>query len=124
MDRHQILRSLLELDRPLDTVLEELAGVAWDGEEELVALQTAHVVEVLNRFKSGRFGAEDVEKWANAIEGRDDIGFEEEVAALLKQAHFDLANPVLQDGLTTEVAERWIERLHAGRRDHRTSGGA
>src|SRR5688572_27360607 len=96
MDRMRVLRSLLELDRPIDIVLGDLAAVAWDSEEELVILRPAHVIEILNRFRSGRVGAQDVERWANANEGRDDIGFEDDSRALLKEAIFCLANPDLQ----------------------------
>jgi hypothetical protein len=113
----------LELDRPLDTVLVELAGVAWDSEEELVTLQPAHVIEVLSRFQSARLSAEDVERWANAIEGRDDIGCEDESRALLKETMFDLANPDLQGALTTEVAARWVERLRAVRTESTPGAG-
>jgi hypothetical protein len=124
VDRRRILRSLLELDRPLDAVLGDLAGVAWDSEEELVILQPGHVIDMLNRFKSGRYGTEDVERWANAIEGRDDIGLKDESRALLKEAIFDLANPDLQGALTIEVAERWVERLSAVRGEDGTPGTA
>ena len=128
MDRRRILYSLVALDRPLDTVLVELAEVPWDSGEDHVTLQPDHVIEMLSRFQSGRLGAEDVEKWANAIEGRDDIGFADESGALLKATIFDLANPELQGTLTNEAATQLVERLRAGRSErppgagHRSSG--
>ncbi len=124
MVRRRILQSLVEMDRSLDSVLGELAGVAWDSEEELVTLQPAHVIEILIRFQSARLGAEDVERWANAIEGRDDIGFADESRALLKETIFDLANPDLQGALTTEAAARLVERLRAVRSEGTPGGGA
>lgn len=113
LDRQQILRSLLKLDRPLEVVLRDLASVTWDSEEELVTLRPADPVQILSRFKSGGLDAEDVENWANAIEGRDDIGILDDDQGTLKEAIFHLANPDLHGPLTAETAERWIKRLTA-----------
>lgn len=114
-DRAQILRSALELDRPLANVLSELAQLPWDSELAPVTLEPAHVIGILNRFKSGSLNAQDVETWANAIEGRDDIAFPPESSVALKEAIFELANPDLQGALTAETADRWIARLNSGR---------
>lgn len=115
LNRQQILGSLLKLDRPLVVVLRDLAGVAWDSEEELVTLRPAHLIEILSRFKSGGLDAEDVENWANAIEGRDDIEFGDDDHGTLKEVLFNLANPELEGPLTAETAEGWVERLNAVR---------
>ena len=110
-DRQRILRSLLEADQPLERVLRDLAEVPWDGDEELVTLRPAQVIETLNRFRTHRLDANEVETWANAIEGREDIGLDEGSQELLKEAIFELANPELQGALTDKTAQRWIERL-------------
>ncbi len=111
VERHRTLRSLLELDRPLESVLHDLAGFRWDSEAEGVTLLPKHLIEILNRFKDGLLNAEEAEKWADAIEGREDVAFDQNSRTLLKEAIFDLANPVLQGVLTTEIADEWIERL-------------
>lgn len=110
-DRAQILRSALELDRPLENVLSELAQLPWDSELAPVTLEPAHVIGILHRFKSGSLNAQDVETWANAIEGREDIAFHPESRAALKEAIFELANPDLQGALTAETVDRWIAYL-------------
>jgi len=101
------------LDQPLEIVLHGLASVAWDSEVELMILRPTHVVEALKRFKSGALDADAIERWASAIEGRDDIGLDHGNSVLLKAVIFDLANPTLQGKLSDEVADRWIERLNA-----------
>lgn len=111
----RILLSLLELDRPLEAVLRDVAGLAWDSEQEVVRLRAQHVVAVLHRYRSGGLTAAEVEGWANAIECREDFGVDPEGGALLETAIFDLANPTLQGALTSEAAERWIERLSTAR---------
>jgi hypothetical protein len=110
-DQRRALRSLLELDQPLDAVLRRLATFGWDSDEELVTLRPAHVIHVLKTFQDGEYVAGDVERWANAVEGRDDIGLDDEAAPLLKEAIFDLANPSLQGAITPEAASTWIARL-------------
>lgn len=70
-----------------------------------------HVIAVLKRFQAGVLSPEAVEAWANAVEGREDIGLEPESSELLEEAIFDLANPVLQGALTGDTVERWIQRL-------------
>jgi hypothetical protein len=88
--------------------------LAWDSERELVTIRPAHVLKVLSRFRSGALSAEQVEKWANAIEGREDIDLEAQNRELLREAIFALANPDLQGDITTDVADRWIERIRGG----------
>lgn len=111
IDRHLLLCSLLGMTRPIDGLLHDIADIGWDSEHELVILRRDHVIDILSRFKLGALDAEAVERWANAIEGREDVGLDPGSRELLEAAIFDLANPVLQGPLTPELAERWIERL-------------
>ncbi|WP_050726935.1 hypothetical protein [Vulgatibacter incomptus] len=110
-ERQRVLRSLLELDGPLGEVLYVLAALPWDCDEEVVTLLPRHVVRTLERFSIGSLSAGEVERWADSIEGRDDIGLDAECRDTLKEVVFFLANPVLEGVLTNEGARRWIERL-------------
>ena len=80
------------------------------------------MIEILRRFKSGGLDAEDVENWANAIEGRDDIGFGDDNYGILKEVIFSLANPGLKGALTAKIADCWIERLDAPQPDQTVAG--
>jgi hypothetical protein len=73
-------------------------------------LTPEHIIAVLQRFMAGEFNARDVEHWADAIEGRDDIAMSD----LLKDVLFDIANPVLQGQLDDARAEAQIARLRRG----------
>ena len=110
-DRRRALRSLLALEQPLDGFITGLAAFGWDCDEELVTLRKAHVVLALQRFQQGEVVAGDLERWADAVEGRDDIGLDDTAVSILKDVIFALANPSLQGGLTVELAGRWISRL-------------
>jgi hypothetical protein len=74
--RQQLLLELLAQDRPTATILKELADFPWDSERALVKLKRGHVIKVMEGFIAGRLSPADVECWANAVEGREDIGFE------------------------------------------------
>lgn len=110
-ERHSLLLQLIHgEDRPRD-LAERLRAFGWDSDEELVVLTRADAIGVLRRFQAGGFSAEDVEQWADAIEGRDDIGFEPHAQSLLGELLFELANPALTEPLTPELAAAWIDRL-------------
>jgi len=102
--RETVLNSLLALERPLNQVLMELRAIPWDSHDEIVVITRAHVSVVLRRFIAGELRESEVEDWANAIEGRDDIGFTELHAAVLKRVLHELANPALEGALTNRRA--------------------
>jgi hypothetical protein len=110
MKRIDALQALVRFDKPLGEVFETLSQYPWDG-EELVVLSCAHVASVLNRFMNGTISAADVENWADAIEGRDDIGFDAESRDLLKDAIWELANPILTNELSRDSAKVLINRM-------------
>ncbi len=63
----------------------------------------------LNR--PGRDRLPEMETWADAIEGREDIGFEPGHEETLSQFVFETANPCLAEDLTDRSALSWIERF-------------
>jgi len=106
--RTDVLRELVRLARPLEGVRAELGQHPWDSPAPLVILEAEDIIRILDRFLSHELSMERVEDWANAVEMRDDIEYGND---LVKEAIFDLANPVLQGALTIEMAKRWKERL-------------
>jgi hypothetical protein len=76
-DRRQTLQSLLRLDRPLNEVCAELARYPWDCPEYLVTLARDDIRAVLARFGRGELSANQIFEWADTIETREDIGYEE-----------------------------------------------
>ena len=105
--RESLVRSLLALDRPLDEVVQRLGQYPWDSAEKLEIFRAAHAESVLKRFADGKLLASEVEAWANAIEGREDVGYEPSAEATLRRLIFELANPLLTHALTKETAVDW-----------------
>lgn len=77
-ERRSILRAVLAFDLPVEELQSLLAPLDWDCPEPLVTLTYAHIRSVLTRYKAGSLGAKDVEAWADLVEVRDDIDFEDE----------------------------------------------
>jgi hypothetical protein len=109
--RAELLWELLSFKRPAGEIVRDLAPFGWDSDEELVVLTPGHLGAVLERFVAGTLTADDTSSWAEAIEGRDDIGLQKGFEPLLKQLLFELANPDITEELTLRRAETLIRDL-------------
>jgi len=123
MTRKQLLEALLVSETPTDSLLSALAEFGWDCEEELVLLRCDHVAAMLRRFLSGEISGRNVSDWADAVEGRDDIGFDEGDEEILTDVIYELANPELTRALSSETAAEWTCRLES-RRERVTEAGS
>lgn len=112
LTRADAVQALVLFDRPLGDIHAALSQYPWDSEVELVLLSSTHIVNVLERFMTDVLSAADVEGWASTIEGRDDIGFENKSRELLKEAIWELANPILTSALTHHTAQSLLNRLN------------
>jgi len=91
--------------------LVRLNSFGWDSDLELVTLTKTHACAVLRCHVRGALPADDLVRWADQIEGRDDIGLEGEYENALKDLIFELANPTIHDDPTSAAAQRWLEAL-------------
>jgi hypothetical protein len=104
--RQEILRDLIELARPVPTLRRELAVFPWDS-AELVRLDRAQLTATLRRYLSGKISSQSVSEWAEALEGRDDVGYDQQVADVLAE----LASPEINGTLTGDRARELIALL-------------
>jgi len=109
--RTKLLTSLVALNGCLKETCSELSRLGWDSSHDLVLLTKNHALSALRRFLDGSLSASEVEEWANAIEGREDIGFEGQNEDMLQELIYELANPILTRPLTSSSAAEWIARL-------------
>jgi hypothetical protein len=109
MDRISILCDLVEFRRPLDEILLDLKRLPWDSEVPLVMLEQQHLASVLRRYRDNELGSGDMEIWANAIEERDDISYEQSSVAV-RLLH-ELANPRLTAPLTPKRAAELLDSM-------------
>ena len=110
-NRTQALRDLIEFLAPVDRCIMRLRAFPWDSATELVVLDRADARRVLDGFISQRIDGAHACEWANAIESRDDVGFEPGHDVVLRELIFTLANPDITEPLSVEMAERWRTKL-------------
>jgi|SRR6185369_1136425 len=106
INRKKILQELVEFREHPSEMRSALSAFEWDSDEELIQMEKRQIATVLQKFISGEITSEEVEDWANLIEGRDDVDYAE-VAEIL---HI-LANPAITYQLTPSVATNLIDKL-------------
>lgn len=107
--RIEALRDLIELREPISIAASRLRSFPWDSDSALVTLTVDDLVRVIDGYLREELSKTDVEEWAEAIEGRDDIGYERHISDTLKQLIFELANPLLATAIDPTQALRWKE---------------
>jgi len=94
MSRKEILFSLINLDKPIQIVMKDLALLEWNTDEQ-ITLSMHHIQSILLRFIEEKLTSHEIEDWANAIESREDIQFSPVDENLIKEIIYELANPLL-----------------------------
>jgi hypothetical protein len=110
-DRIMALQDTLELRKPVAEAVHELSRFGPDSDEELVTLTPAHVASLLEKYLSGALTEHDIEAWAEALAGRDDVGLLEGFEDPLKQVLFELSTPEINEPIGPAMARRWAERF-------------
>lgn len=114
-DRAAALWALIELRVPIQDAVDRLRAFPWDSETALVTLRAGAVVHVLDRYLAGSLGEADIETWANAIEGRDDVAYDPSREEAVKHVIFECANPLLSGSITPARALRWKDDVEGDR---------
>jgi hypothetical protein len=109
--RAEALRDLVQLRRPVGPAITALAGFVWDSVEELVILTRADALRLLARYRTQQLTAKDCRRWAETLEGRDDLGLEAGYEDALKDFLFTIATPELTEPLTPQLTQRWEAAL-------------
>ena len=107
--RIEALRDLIELREPISVATSRLRFFPWDSDSALVTFSVNDLIRVIDGYLRGELSKTEVEEWAEAIEGRDDIGYESRTGGTLKQIIFELANPLLATAIDPTQALRWKE---------------
>lgn len=107
-DRLDFIQSLVEYSKSTHELSEQIGKFEWDYEGEPVRLQYKHISSVLEKYLRGELTAQDVEVWANLIEGREDVAPEKDCAEHIDKIIYELANPELTAPLDKTRAEEII----------------
>ena len=101
MAKIDILLNLINFTKDISAIKSNLAKIGFNSESELVTITKNTIVNILNRVIDKEISYNLLEEWANLIECREDIGYEDEI---LQEIIFELANPCLYG----EIDERKI----------------
>jgi hypothetical protein len=109
--RREALLDLVKLRRPLPEAIARLGGFPWDSDRELVTLTRADLVAAAEAYLAGGLTSKDLESWAEHLEVREDVDLQRDRDALVGEAIFLLANPVINYDLTPEFVRGLRARL-------------
>jgi len=110
-DRLEALEDLVLLRRPIADAVRRLREFCWDSETDYVTLTRRDVGRVLDAFLDRQLNTGAVTLWADALESREDIGFESGFEDGLKEFIFTAANPAINEPIDVETALRWKTAL-------------
>lgn len=105
--RTDALKSLVELRLPIGQAVAALTRYPWDSDEELLILTRANALRLMRGYQQGELTAAECRRWAETLEGRDDVGLENGFEDLLKEFLFQISTPELFEPLTSNLAARW-----------------
>ena len=103
-----ILLDLVYFKNNIDTLKNMLSQIGFDSEIELVSMSRDNIVEILQRSLDKKISFLELEEWANLIECREDIGFEDEKT---QEMIFKLANPYLYGKLDEKQVLSYLNEL-------------
>jgi len=101
--RVHYLEKLIEFSCDLKQISHFLSRIPWDSDDELVKLESRHLESALTCYLAGELCASSLEEWANLIECRDDIDYEE----FSEQIHV-LANPMITEEISSDLAKTML----------------
>lgn len=108
------IRALLDLSVPIPELRSHLREFSWDyeGDEEIITC--AQLSNVLSRYFRNELSDADVEAWANLVENREDVRFQQSHERQIRDVVFELANPTLTQRLDKNRASILISELTTG----------
>src|SRR5262245_53938276 len=106
-----LARKIVQFESGIDQLMQELNQFEWDFEGEPAILDKQILKAVLTRYANGDLSVNEVYKWADFLELRDDIDFAESDEEKISEIMHALANPILEGKLTPERAQKWLSEL-------------
>ena len=111
MAKIDILLNLINFAKDISAIKSDLAKIGFNSELELVTITKNTIVNILNRVIDKEISYDLLEEWANLIECREDIGYEDEI---LQEIIFELANPCLYGEIDEEKICMILDKIKCG----------
>lgn len=107
-NRKDILKDLILFKANLSDLQNELSQYSWDIEEPILMISIHDFSDVLKRCIENKINFDDLVRWANIIECRDDLDFE---VKEIQEIVFELANPEINGEITKERLKEIFNEL-------------
>ena len=122
--RAEILHELVRFEKPSDPLMRELKSFGWDWAEEspLLILKKEDLLRIIDRFLAGQISADQLQEWAENLEVREDVAFDEEESELIYSVFFRIATPEIHEPLTQESVRRMQAELSSKKGDPAGTG--
>ena len=114
MAKIDILLNLINFTKGISAIKSDLAKIGFDSESELVTITKNTIANILNRVIDKEISYNLLEEWANLIECREDIGYEDEI---LQEIIFEPANPCLYGEIDEKEICMILDEIKYGRSD-------
>ena len=103
--RKEILNDLVFLNDDIAKLQLELSQFPWDIINPIITVNNSDIYRILTKFVFEKTNFITIEDWANAIECREDLDFENDA---LKEIITEIANPALFEKLDSERLKQFI----------------
>jgi len=104
--RTDLVSELMRNPKISEHAIQALKAYGWDCDEILVTVAKKNVLSVLAEFSAGQLTADEVQSWANRIEGRDDVDYEYGPDGVVNEVVFWLANPNINYPINAALCDR------------------
>lgn len=113
MDRREALSALVEWRGELGQLRANLQRFSWDSADRLLTLTPGHICRALERYLRGEVSEAEIEAWAEAVEGREDLEYLSRCEEIISEALFQLSTPSIHTPFNQLTAKRWQRELSA-----------
>jgi hypothetical protein len=107
-DRIDVLADLVHLNGDLSNLKKELSQYSWDIEFPVMDITRLDLLTVLKSCINGVISYDKLGNWANLIECRDDLSFENDK---MQEIIFELANPEINGNLNKDRLNEIVNEL-------------
>ena len=111
MAKIDILLNLINFTKDISAIKSDLVKIGFNSESELVRITKNTIANILNSVIDKEISYDLLEEWANLIECREDIGYEDEI---LQEIIFELANPCLYGEIDEEKICMILDKIKCG----------
>jgi len=108
-NREDILHDLVHLKGNLSDLADEISQFPWDIEQPILTISKVDFFSILNKCLNNEITLNELEHWANMIECRDDLGFEDD---RIQETIFELANSEINKKTTKKRLNEIMDELH------------